>query len=204
MSTNDPYALSESSVLEPPTSVWESLKYLGPGFILSASIVGSGELIATTLVGAKAGFVLMWFLIFSCLVKVAVQIEFGKHAISSGETTMASFNLLPGPRLGRANWSVWTWLLLMLVKMLQVGGIVGAWCWLRRIISLVSRVSLSRHRHVWDRVICVGFGISRLLFTDRAGLAGHDCCLYVVHVRFAYSAYSQPIWRLHPTSCSAG
>lgn len=125
MPNNDPYVLSESSVLEPPTSVWESLKYLGPGFILSASIVGSGELIATTLVGAKAGFVLMWFLIFSCLVKVAVQIEFGKHAISSGETTMASFNLLPGPRLGRANWSVWTWLLLMLVKMLQVGGIVG-------------------------------------------------------------------------------
>ena len=125
MVTKDPYQLSEMSIKEPPTSVWESLKYLGPGFILSASIVGSGELIATTLVGAKAGFVLMWFLIFSCLVKVAVQIEFGKHAISSGETTMASFNVLPGPRWGRANWSIWTWLLLMLVKMLQVGGIVG-------------------------------------------------------------------------------
>lgn len=125
MSDRDPYQLSEASIKEPPTRLWESLQYLGPGFILSASIVGSGELIATTLVGAKAGFVLMWFLIFSCLVKVAVQIEFGKHAISSGETTMASFNLLPGPRWGRANWSIWTWLLLMLVKMLQVGGIVG-------------------------------------------------------------------------------
>lgn len=125
MSNSDPYALSESSVKEPPTSLWGSLQYLGPGFILSASIVGSGELIATTLVGAKAGFILMWFLIFSCLVKVAVQIEFGKHAISSGESTMASLNALPGPRYRQTNWSIWTWLLLMVVKMMQVGGVVG-------------------------------------------------------------------------------
>lgn len=121
----DPYRLHESTIREPPTTIRESLQYLGPGFILSASIVGSGELIATTIVGAKTGFVLMWFIIFSCLVKVAVQIEFGKHAISSGETTMESLNTLPGPRLGMANWSIWTWLTLMLVKMLQVGGIVG-------------------------------------------------------------------------------
>jgi len=125
MSNSDPYALSESSVKEPPTSLWGSLQYLGPGFILSASIVGSGELIATTLVGAKAGFILMWFLIFSCLVKVAVQIEFGKHAISSGESTMASLNALPGPRFRQTNWSIWTWLLLMIVKMMQVGGVLG-------------------------------------------------------------------------------
>ena len=96
----DPYLLTNENIKEPPTTVWGKLQYLGPGFILSASIVGSGELIATTIVGAKAGFVLMWFIIFSCLVKVAVQLEFGKHAICSGESTMASFNSLPGPRLG--------------------------------------------------------------------------------------------------------
>jgi manganese transport protein len=125
MAKRNPYLLLEENIKEPPTSVLESLKYVGPGFILSASIVGSGELIATTLLGARAGFILMWFLIFSCLVKVLVQVEFGKHAICSGEPTMASFNALPGPRLGRANWSIWTWLLLMIVKMMQVGGIVG-------------------------------------------------------------------------------
>jgi len=32
---------------------------------------------------------------------------------------------LPGFKIGKANWSVWTWLGLMLVKFLQVGGIVG-------------------------------------------------------------------------------
>ncbi len=124
-SLTDPYSLHQANVKEPPTTLGGILRYIGPGFILSASIVGSGELIATTIVGARAGFILMWFIIFSCLVKVAVQIEFGKHAISSGESTMASLNTLPGPMIGRANWSIWTWLALMSVKMLQVGGIVG-------------------------------------------------------------------------------
>ena len=121
----NPYVLDPSRVQAPPENVAGMLRYIGPGFILSASIVGSGELIATTLVGAEAGFVLMWFIIFSCIVKVAVQLEFGKHAISSGESTMASLNTLPGPVLGKANWSIWTWLILMIAKMMQVGGIVG-------------------------------------------------------------------------------
>src|SRR5690606_35243160 len=101
------------------------MKHLGPGFILSASIVGSGELISTTLLGAEAGFVTLWVVLVSCLVKVTVQLEFGKHAIYSGETTFTAFNQLPGGKIGRANWSIWTWLLLMGLKFLQVGGIIG-------------------------------------------------------------------------------
>ena len=121
----DPYVLHSSRVKDPPTDFFGKLKYIGPGFILSASIVGSGELIATTILGAKAGFVLLWFIIFSCIVKVAVQLEFGKHAIGTGESTMATFNTLPGPKFGAANWSIWAWLILMIGKMFQVGGIVG-------------------------------------------------------------------------------
>ena len=125
MQTQDPYSLDKSKVLDPPKSIGGTIKHLGPGFILSASIVGSGELIATTKLGAQAGFIAMWVILVSCLVKVAVQLEFGKRAIMSGETTFASFNSLPGFKIGKANWSVWTWLGLMLVKFLQVGGIVG-------------------------------------------------------------------------------
>ena len=125
VATRDPYQRDDKSVKEPPTTFLGSLPYIGPGFILSASIVGSGELIATTLAGAKAGFVLMWFIIFSCIIKVAVQLEFGKHAIVTGESTMASLNTLPGPRMGHASWSIWTWLFLMAFKMLQLGGIIG-------------------------------------------------------------------------------
>ncbi len=123
--TDNPYRRTERTIRQPPKNLLGSLRFLGPGFILSASIVGSGELIATTIVGAKAGFVLLWFIIFSCIVKVAVQLEFGRHAISTGETTMAALNTLPGPRFRKTSWSIWIWLILQVTKLLQVGGIVG-------------------------------------------------------------------------------
>ncbi|MGI9495213.1 MAG: Nramp family divalent metal transporter [Mariniblastus sp.] len=126
MAEQDTYTRHSSGILAPPETFAASLRHFGPGFILSASIVGSGELIATTLMGAKAGFTLLWFIIFSCVIKVVVQLEFGKHAISSGETTMEALNSLPGPKLGSANWSIWLWLVLMLTKTLQLGGIIGA------------------------------------------------------------------------------
>mgnify|MGYP000536502158 CR=1 FL=1 len=73
----DPYTFSETAIKEPPTGFIKSLKYLGPGLVLSASIVGSGELIATTALGAQAGFITLWVIIVSCFVKVALQLEFG-------------------------------------------------------------------------------------------------------------------------------
>jgi len=122
----NPYVVTEAQIKLPPVGWVERMKHLGPGLILTASIVGSGELIATTLLGAKAGFVCFWVIIVSCLVKVAVQVEFGKNAIYSSRSTMAALNGLPGPRFGKANWSIWLWLLLMMPKMLQVGAIIGA------------------------------------------------------------------------------
>ena len=122
---DNPYQLTDQKILEPPTTLTGKLRYLGPSFILSASIVGSGELFATTLLGAKAGFICLWVILFSCLVKVTIQLEFGKHAIYTGRTTMQALNDLPGPRLGKGHISIWAWLLIMSLKFLQVGGIVG-------------------------------------------------------------------------------
>lgn len=121
----DPYLISESTIKEPPTTLIGKLKFLGPGFILSASIVGSGELIATTVLGAKAGFAALWIIVVSCLVKVAVQLEFGKHTILTGETVMFAFNKLPGPRFGKGKWAVWIIFFLVTLKIIQVGGMLG-------------------------------------------------------------------------------
>ena len=121
----DPYRLTNARIKEPPEKLGGIVKHLGPGFVLSAAIVGSGELIATTALGAQAGFITFWVIIVSCVVKVALQLEFGKHAIHTGESTMASLNLLPGPKIGKGNWSIWFWLFIQLFKFLQVGGIVG-------------------------------------------------------------------------------
>ncbi|MGD1892072.1 MAG: Nramp family divalent metal transporter [Cyclobacteriaceae bacterium] len=57
--------------------------------------------------------------------KVTLQLEFGNHAIYTGETVMAAFNRLPGPSFRGTNWTLWTWLSIQIFKLLQVGGIVG-------------------------------------------------------------------------------
>ena len=121
----DPYVISEDTILEPPSTFIGKLKFLGPGFILSASIVGSGELIATTVLGAKAGFAALWIIVISCLMKVAVQLEFGKHTILTGETVMGAFNKLPGARFGKGRWSVWLIFFMVLLKTVQLGGMLG-------------------------------------------------------------------------------
>jgi Mn2+/Fe2+ NRAMP family transporter len=123
---NNPYQLTKDNIIAAPLGFWQRMRYLGPGFILSASIVGSGELIATTRLGAEAGFVTLWVILISCLAKVAIQLEFGKRAIYSGNSTMQALNSLPGRRFGKAHWTIWTWLVLMTLKIMQMGGIIGS------------------------------------------------------------------------------
>ena len=64
---------------------------------------------------------LMWFIIFSCLVEVTVQIEFGSFDLLRWCDGFEQF----AHRVLWANWSIWLWLLLMIGKMFQLGGIVG-------------------------------------------------------------------------------
>jgi Mn2+/Fe2+ NRAMP family transporter len=122
---SDNYLVASGKIKEPPAGFRKKLKFLGPGFILSASIVGSGELIATTILGAKAGFITFWVILVSCLIKVTVQLEFGKQAILTGDSAMSLFNKLPGKRLGKTNWAVWSVFILTLFKIVQLGGMVG-------------------------------------------------------------------------------
>ncbi|MEB2786434.1 Nramp family divalent metal transporter [Algoriphagus persicinus] len=113
--------MTSPEIKNPPTSIFKKLKFLGPGFILSASIVGSGELIATTVLGAEGGFITFWIILVSCLIKVAIQLEFGKNTIITGKPLMTSFSFLPGPK----NWAVWSTFLLTLFKIIQLGGMIG-------------------------------------------------------------------------------
>ncbi len=108
----------------PPTTILGTLKRLGPGLILAGAIVGSGELIATTSVGAEAGFWLLWIILLGCTLKVFTQIEFGRYAITWSRTTLDALDTLPGPRF-RVNWIVWYWFAIVLLIISQNGGIVG-------------------------------------------------------------------------------
>lgn len=109
---------------QPPRTWADTLRHLGPGMIIAASIVGSGELVATTKTGAEAGFVLIWLVVLGCLVKVFVQVELGRYSLVQGRTTMEGLNEVPGPRW-RVNWILWYWLVMFVVSLFQLGGIVG-------------------------------------------------------------------------------
>lgn len=109
---------------DPPRTLGATLRRLGPGMIIAGSIVGSGELIATTKVGAEAGFTLLWVIILGCVIKVFTQVEFGRYTITWSETTLKALNGVPGPRL-KVNWLVWYWVVMTVLVISQQGGIVG-------------------------------------------------------------------------------
>ncbi len=120
----DPYALPADEVQEPPQSLLAALKKIGPGIVLAGTIVGSGELIMTTGLGAKHGFVFLWLILFSCVIKVFVQIELGRYAISSGKPTLGALNSIGrGGHVGRV--FVWWWFVMLLCTVFQLGGMTG-------------------------------------------------------------------------------
>jgi Mn2+/Fe2+ NRAMP family transporter len=86
--------------------------------------VGSGELIATTTLGAQVGYVALWVILVSCIVKPVIQAEMGRYTIATGETALEAFNRVPGPRLG-VNWLVWAWAVMVILTTLQIGGMYG-------------------------------------------------------------------------------
>ena len=113
-------------IKEPPQTIGGIIRHLGPGLIIAGSIVGSGELIATTIVGAEAGFWLLWIIIIGCVIKVLAQVEMGRYAISSGKTALSAMAEVPGPRLkGRGNWLTLYWFFMFVFSLGQLGGIVG-------------------------------------------------------------------------------
>lgn len=120
----DPYVLPAEAIRQPPKTLWEALRQTGPGIILAGTIVGSGELILTTGIGAKHGFAFLWLILFSCVIKVFIQVELGRYAISSGKPTLGALQ-----DVSRRRWIgnillVW-WFIMMLCTVLQLGGMTG-------------------------------------------------------------------------------
>jgi manganese transport protein len=122
--THDLYSLPAEAIKEPPHTIGKAIRQIGPGLILAASIVGTGELINTTGLGAKAGFSLLWLIVLSCVIKVFVQVELGRYAITHGKTSLAAFDSLPGPRAG-VSWLCWLWLIMMLTTQAQIAAMEG-------------------------------------------------------------------------------
>lgn len=121
----DPYVLDPSTVQEPPQGWRPSLRFLGPGMITSAAIVGSGELLTATSLGAEVGFILLWLVFVSTIVKVAVQIELARWSISTGQSGIAGYDEVP-PKLGGRGWVSYLAVLMFLQFLTSQAGVLSA------------------------------------------------------------------------------
>lgn len=174
---DDPYVLTPDGIKEPPRGWIASLRYLGPGLIVSASIVGSGELIATTALGAEAGFALLWMVIISTAVKVAVQAELARWTISTGKPGLTGYNAVP-PKFGRMGWISLLWTAMALSKLLQIGGIVGGVAVALSLLVPVGGDPLGFTSLLfWTAVVVVGS--IALLYSSRYGLIERGAFLLV-------------------------
>ena len=152
------------------------LKHLGPGLIITATIVGSGELIATPALAAKVGFTMLWFIILGCLVKVFVQVELGRYTLINGKTTLEAMNSVPGPKL-RVSWMVWFWVVMYIGSTMQVAGMMGGIAslvvsndsgWhlgLIAIIAILCMALLLSGRYQLVEKVCIGMVVLFTFFT---------------------------------------
>lgn len=119
------YVLDPANIKEPPTGWKTSLRFLGPGMVTSAAVVGSGELLLATALGAQAGFVLLWLVLVSTFVKVAVQIELARWSISTGKVALTGYDKV-GPRIAGRGWISYLGLLMFIQNILGQAGVLGA------------------------------------------------------------------------------
>ena len=126
---SDPYTTPDAAERPPPATWTARLRQLGPSVVIAGSIVGSGELILTSSLGAAAGFVLLWWLLICCWSKSIVQAELARYVIASGDTYLRAMNRIPGRLPGTRNpvsWTLWFSLLAFIPGLIGMGGILGA------------------------------------------------------------------------------
>ncbi len=158
--TEDLYLLTAESVEAPPTRMRDTLKQIGPGLVTAGAVVGTGELIATPVLGAENGYSLLWLVILSCAIKVVVQNELGRYTIGTGETGLEALDRFPGPRL-RVSWVVWIWLGMYTTTLMTQSGMLAG------IAEVMNRVFPAVAIDVW--VWGVALGTIIILMVGRYG-----------------------------------
>ena len=105
-----------------PHGLLARLRFIGPGIILAAAAIGSGELILTPRAGALYGMSIAWVIVLSIVYKMTLTVGLARYTIATGEDIFRGFSRLPGPRF----WFVWILSLLFLIGAVGYSGIALA------------------------------------------------------------------------------
>ncbi len=115
---------------EAPKTFLERLKFIGPSVVVTGSVVGSGSIVMTPLLGAAAGFMLLWWLLLSMWSKPIIQAEIARYIVVSKKTFLEAFADMPGFKTtiqGKTtSWLVWFMFIGVIPSIAGMGGLAGA------------------------------------------------------------------------------
>ena len=115
---------------EAPKTFLERLKFIGPSVVVTGSVVGSGSIVMTPLLGAAAGFMLLWWLLLSMWSKPIIQAEIARYIVVSKKTFLEAFADMPGFKTtiqGKTtSWLVWFMFIGVVPSIAGMGGLAGA------------------------------------------------------------------------------
>ena len=113
-----------------PKTFFERIKYIGPSVIVTGSVVGSGSIVMTPLLGAAAGFLLLWWLLLSMWSKPIIQAEISRYIVVTKKTFLEAFADMPGFKTtiqGKTtSWLVWFMFIGVIPSIAGMGGLAGA------------------------------------------------------------------------------
>lgn len=136
-------------LLPAPRGLWGLLRNIGPGVVVSGSVVGSGELLVTTRMGAEVGFVFLWGVILACVVKFFIQLELGRQCLLHDDTTIDALDRLPGFRPGGVSLATWICVAGYFSVFIAVIGILGS------VAGLLQTVLPLLSHQVWAVLVFV-------------------------------------------------
>lgn len=124
----DHYTQPANALEEAPRTLRQTLRHLGPSVIISATIVGSGEIVLTASLGAAVGYSMLWWVLFSCWSKSILQAELTRYIVLSGDTYLRALNRMPGKIPGPKkpfSWALGLGLLGYASSLTGLGGLIG-------------------------------------------------------------------------------
>ncbi|MCY3664041.1 MAG: Nramp family divalent metal transporter, partial [Gemmatimonadetes bacterium] len=144
---------AQRSIREAPSHFGGLLRNIGPGVVVSGSVVGSGELLVTTRMGAEVGFVFLWGVILACLVKFVIQLELGRQCLLRKSSTVQILDQVPGARWRGTSWIAWLCVVGYFSVTVAVIGILGS------VAGLMVTVFPFAPEQVWAVVLFLAMSV---------------------------------------------
>jgi Mn2+/Fe2+ NRAMP family transporter len=126
----------QSEIREAPSRIFEVLRSIGPGIVVTGSVIGAGELINTPQRASTFGFAILWAVILSCVIKYWLQVELGRYCVATNLTTIQALNTLPGPRWRNTHIIPLLYMFGFILSMATLAGILTATAGLLRSVCL--------------------------------------------------------------------